>query len=54
MIEIDVQWIRCEQCRLVYMAVERLNFECPVCGFPVTNLLPLECFPELWKGRPEG
>ncbi len=53
-IETEMKWVKCGQCRLIYIAFQRLHFQCPICGFPVHNVLPLECFAELWNQRPEG
>lgn len=54
MIEINIPCRECSQCGLVYFAIEQLHFECPVCCFPLGELLPEEVFSELWTSRPEG
>jgi len=54
-IEIEEGFIACKQCRLIYMAVERLHCECPICGFPFRQLLPgVEMYPRQWLRRPQG
>lgn len=52
--EIKIQCRECGQCGLIYFAIERLHFECPVCCFPLGELLPEEVFTDLWTRRPEG
>jgi hypothetical protein len=54
MIEIEIKWTQCSQCRLIYMAFHRLHCQCPICGFPISNRLPVDCFEDLWLNRPEG
>jgi ribosomal protein L37E len=54
MIEIEIKWTQCSQCRLIYMAFHRLHCQCPICGFPISNRLPVDCFEHLWLNRPEG
>lgn len=54
MIETGTKWIKCGHCRLIYLAFQRLHFECPICGFPLKSVLPQDCFQDLWMQRPEG
>ena len=54
MIEIKIPCTECSQCGLYYMTIERLHCECPVCCFPLGELLPEEVFAGLWTRRPEG
>lgn len=53
-IETEIYWIKCGHCRLIYMAFQRLHCECPICGFPLKNSLPDDCFQDLWIQRPGG
>jgi Zn finger protein HypA/HybF involved in hydrogenase expression len=54
-IEIENKWIECGQCWLIYQALHRLHFECPICGFPLKKSnLPADVCADLWKCRPEG
>jgi hypothetical protein len=54
MIEINIPCRECHQCGLIYFAIEQLHLECPVCCFPLGELLPEEVFADLWTRRPEG
>ena len=54
MIEINIPCKECHQCGLIYFAIEQLHLECPVCCFPLGELLPEEVFADLWTRRPEG
>lgn len=55
MIEIELGFMTCKQCRLIYLDLEQLHSECPICGFPFRQLLPkVETYPRQWMLRPEG
>ncbi len=49
---IEMKWTQCGKCDLIHMVLRRFHFECPICGFPLRNLLPVETLATLWMCRP--